>query len=144
MGTRRISREAALQFLYQEDFTIKPDEKPGYDLEERFELFCSLFQVNKKARSYARLLLRGVTSQLQTIDETIERAAANWRLSRIAATDRNLLRIAVFEIVYCDDVPPEVAINEAVEIAKRFAGEESPKFINGVLDAVKSQLSEKS
>lgn len=140
MGTRRISREAALQFLYQEDFTIKPDQQPGYDLDERFELFCSLFQVNKKARTYARVLLEGVTSDLQNIDLTIENAAKNWRLSRIAATDRNLLRIAVFEILKCEDVPAQVAINEAVEIAKRFAGEESPKFINGVLDAIKNQL----
>ncbi len=140
MGTRRISREAALQFLYQEDFTIKPDQQPGYDLEERFELFCSLFQVNKKARAYARVLLEGVTADLQAIDLTIGSAAKNWRLSRIAATDRNLLRIAVFEILRREDVPAEVAINEAVEIAKRFAGEESPKFINGVLDAIKNQL----
>lgn len=143
MGTRRISREAALQFLYQEDFTIKPDQKPGYDLAERFELFCSLFQVNKKARPYAMVLLEGVTSELEAIDLTIADAAKNWRLSRIAATDRNLLRIAVFEILKRQDVPAEVAINESVEIAKRFAGEESPKFINGVLDAIKSQISVK-
>lgn len=140
MGTRRISREAALQFLYQEDFTIKPDQQPGYDLAERFELFCSLFQVNKKARSYAIILLEGVTSDLEKIDLTISTAAKNWRLSRIAATDRNLMRIAVFEMLERAEVPPEVAINEAVEIAKRFAGEESPKFINGVLDAIKSEL----
>jgi N utilization substance protein B len=140
MGTRRISREAALQFLYQEDFTIKPDQQPGYDLDERFELFCSLFQVNRKARGYAKELLRGVTANLSRIDQVIVDAAANWRLSRIAATDRNLLRIAVYEMQQCHDVPPEVAINEAVEIAKRFAGDDSPKFINGVLDAIKNQL----
>jgi N utilization substance protein B len=140
MGTRRISREAALQFLYQEDFTIKPDQQPGYDLAERFELFCSLFQVNKKARSYAITLLEGVTSDLEKIDLKISTAAKNWRLSRIAATDRNLLRIAVYEMLERAEVPPEVAINEAVEIAKRFAGEDSPKFINGVLDAIMSEL----
>ena len=136
MGIRRISREATLQFLYQEDFTITAGQPFGYDLEERFDLFCTLFQVNKKARSYALTLLKGITSSLAEVDAEITKAASNWRLPRIAATDRNLLRIAVYEIIYCDNVPPQVAINEVVEIAKKFAGEESPKFINGVLDAV--------
>lgn len=137
---RRISREAALQFLYQEDFTIAPDQEFGYDLVERFDLFCTLFQVNKKARVYAVELLRGVAGNLARIDQLIAEAASNWRLTRIAATDRNLLRIAVFEMLEEGDVPPEVAINEAVEIAKRFSGEDSPKFINGVLDAIRTAL----
>lgn len=136
MGTRRISRETALQFLYQEDFTAGPGQGFGFDLEARFELFCSLFQVNKKARPYALDLLQGITSRLEEIDRVIEEAASNWRLERIAATDRNLLRIGVYELTHGQDLPPQVVINEAVEIAKKFAGEESPKFINGVLDAV--------
>jgi N utilization substance protein B len=140
MGSRRISRETALQFLYQEDFTLGPDQQHGYDLDERFSLFCSLYQVNKKARPYAASLLAGVAGKLEDIDARIVEAATNWRLSRIAATDRNLLRIAVYEMVYCDDVPGQVAINEALEIAKRFAGEESPKFVNGILDAVLQKL----
>ena len=112
------------------------DQEFGYDLEERFELFCTLFQVNKKARPYALTLLKGISSSLQDVDAEITKAASHWRLPRIAATDRNLLRIAVYEMIYCDSVPAQVAINEVVEIAKKFAGEESPKFINGVLDAV--------
>ncbi len=140
MGTRRNSREAALQFLYQEDFTINPDQQFGYDLAERFELFCALFQVNKKARPYALILLQGITVNLARIDQLITDAASNWRLARIAATDRNLLRIAIYEMLEIVDVPPQVAINEAVEIAKRFAGDDSPKFINGVLDAVRVNL----
>jgi N utilization substance protein B len=141
MGTRRISRETALQFLYQEDFTLGPGQQHGYDLEERFGFFCSLYQVNKKARPYAVELLGGVGQHLAEIDAVISEAAQNWRLTRLAATDRNLLRVAVYEIVYRQDVPGQVAINEAVEIAKRFAGEDSPKFINGVLDAVLSKIS---
>jgi transcription antitermination protein NusB len=140
MGTRRNSREIALQFLYQEDFTIGADQQFGYDLEERFELFCNLFQVNRKARAYAVELLQGVSSNLTRLDQLISEAATNWRMTRIAPTDRNLLRIAVFEILVRSDVPPQVAINEAVEIAKRFAGDDSPKFINGVLDAIRSKL----
>ncbi len=139
-GTRRIAREAAMQFLYQEDFTLGSGQRHGYDLEERFVLFCSLYQINKKARPYARELLAGVTENLESIDKTIAGAASNWRLSRIAATDRNLLRIAVYEIIYREDVPGQVAINEVIEIAKKFAGQDSPKFINGVLDAVLRQM----
>ena len=142
MGTRRNSREIALQFLYQEDFTIGSDQQFGYDLAERFELFCDLFQSNKKARTYALELLQGVSSNLARLDQLISEAATNWRLTRIAPTDRNLLRIAVYEMLEKEDIPPQVAINEAVEIAKRFAGDDSPKFINGVLDAIRSKLVE--
>lgn len=140
MGTRRNSREVALQFLYQEDFTLGPDQQYGYDLAERFEHFCSLFQVNKKARSYAFELLQGVSTEILQLDRLISEAATNWRLERIAPTERNLLRIAVYEMLERQDVPSQVAINEAVEIAKRFAGEDSPKFINGILDSVKGKL----
>lgn len=140
MGTRRASREIALQFLYQEDFTIGPDQRHGYDLDDRFELFCNLFQANKKARDYALLLLRGICNDIDRLDRLIGETAINWRMSRIAATERNLLRIAVYEMLEMADVPPQVAINEAVEIAKRFAGEDSPKFINGILDSIKSKV----
>lgn len=137
MGTRRKSREAALQFLYQNDFVKITEVDDSLELSEAFNLFCSLYQVNKKARPYAFDLVKGILSKIEKIDEIISGAATNWRLVRIAPTDRNLLRIATFEIVERDDVPPQVAINEAVEIAKRFGGDESPRFINGVLDAVK-------
>lgn len=140
MGTRRNSREIALQFLYQEDFTIGADQQFGYDLPERFEQFCDIFQVSKKARAYAIELLQGVSSDLAQLDQLISDAATHWRLTRIAPTDRNLLRIAVYEMSKRADVPPQVAINEAVEIAKRFGGDDSPKFINGVLDAIRCKL----
>ncbi len=142
MGTRRKSREAALQFLYQNDFVKVTDSGDDLELTEAFHLFCSLYQVNKKARPYALELIQGVLAGIEKIDELISSAGSQWRLSRIAPTDRNLLRIAVFEMSLMEDVPPQVAINEAVEIAKRFAGDESPRFINGVLDAVKSNFSQ--
>jgi len=129
-----------LQFLYQEDFSGGPGEFYGTDLSERFSFFCTLYQVNKKARPYALELLRGVIADIERIDNAIGNAAMRWRLSRIAATDRNLLRIAVYEMMDVGGVPPQVAINEAVEIAKRFGGDDSPKFINGVLDAVWNTL----
>jgi N utilization substance protein B len=142
MGTRRKSREAALQFLYQNDFVKVADISDDLGLAESFHLFCSLYQVNKKARPYALGLIQGVLAEIEKIDELISSAGSHWRLSRIAPTDRNLLRIAVFEMTLMEDVPPQVAINEAVEIAKRFAGDDSPGFINGVLDAVRSNISQ--
>lgn len=135
MGTRRKSREGALQFLFQEDFALE-DVKKAEDFESRFEQFCVLYQVNRKARSYMQRLLMGIIDKQEQVDNLIRESATNWRLERIAATDRSLLRIGVYEMAFCDDVPAQVAINEAVEIAKRFASDESPAFINGILDAV--------
>ncbi len=136
MGTRRKAREAALQFLFQDDFPPH-NELTLTDIEERFEKFCQLFQVNKKARSYTFGLLLQTVTHRQHIDDLIRKCAKNWRLERIAVTDRNLLRIGVSEMLYSDDVPHQVAINEAVEIAKRFGSNESPSFVNGILDAAK-------
>lgn len=140
MGVRRTARETALQFLYQEDFTLVQGQEFGYDLEDRFHLFCTLFQVNRKARDYAFDILNGIKDSLPRVDQLISGNATNWRLNRIAVTDRNLLRVAVWEMAFREDVPVQVAINEAVEIAKRYAGEDSPKFINGVLDAVRLSM----
>ncbi|HID70901.1 MAG TPA: transcription antitermination factor NusB [Desulfobacterales bacterium] len=138
MGIRRKSREAVLQFLFQDDFK-------GFEvgsetqLEQRFADFCSLYDVQRKARPYAVELLEGVYRERSEIDAAISSHASNWRLERIDVTDRNILRIAVYEMFHKSDVPPEVAINEAVEIAKRFCGDDSPSFVNGILDAIKVQ-----
>ena len=139
MGVRRKSREAALQFLFQEDFKLE-DGHLEDNLIERFEAFCTLYQVNRKARPYAQDLLQGIVKIRSEIDALIGQAASNWRLSRLASTDRNILRLAVYEMIAENEIPDQVAINEAVEIAKRFAGDDSPAFINGVLDAVKTVL----
>ncbi len=136
MGTRRKAREGALQFLFQEDFSTEKILAPT-GLEERFELFCRLYQVNKKARPYTFQLLLQTAENRTRIDDLIRECATNWRIERIAVTDRNLLRIGVGEMLYSNDVPPQVAINEAVEIAKRYGSDESPSFINGIMDAAK-------
>ncbi len=139
MSLRRKSREAVLQFLFQDDF--KGFEAGSeQNLEQRFADFCVLYEVQKKARPYAAILLQGVYEKRQEVDAIISRHASNWRLERIDVTDRNILRIAVYEIMQQNDVPPEVAINEAVEIAKRFCVEDSPAFVNGILDAVKNSV----
>lgn len=129
MGTRRISRELALQALYQGELA---GESGLLDFEE----FCAHFQVNKKAMPYASNLLQGVQEKREEINQRISRYAENWRLERMSVIDRNILRIAVFEMHYQDDVPTSVAINEAVEIAKRYSTDDSGSFINGVLDAM--------
>ncbi len=128
-----------MQFLFQDDFVL--DNEPDLvDIEGRFEQFCQLFQVNKKARPYTFELLRTVVEHRQRIDDLIGQCAKNWRLERISVADRNLLRIGVGEMLYSEDVPHQVAINEAVEIAKRYGSDESPSFVNGILDAAKSLI----
>lgn len=139
MGTRRKAREAALQFLFQDDFP-RENELTLVNIDERFEQFCQLFQVNKKARTYTMALLQCTVKNRHHIDDLISQCAKNWRLERIAVADRNLLRIGVSEMLYSEDVPHQVAINEAVEIAKRYGSDESPSFVNGILDAVKNLI----
>jgi len=129
MGTRRKSRELALQVLYQEELA-------GLAVLLDFEEFCIHFQVNKKAIPYARKLLHGVQAKKEEINQLISRYAENWRLERMSVIDRNILRLAAFEMYYQDDVPVSVAINEAVEIAKRFSTDDSGPFINGILDGM--------
>jgi len=125
-----------MQFLFQEEF-FPEGVRLHDDLEDRFERFCLLYPIQKLARPYALELLRGTMHHLERIDTLIKESASNWRIERIALTDRNLLRVAVYEMLFSEDAPDQVVINEAVEIAKRYGTEESPPFINGVLDAVR-------
>ncbi len=130
-----------MQFLFQDDFQRIPPEETE-NLEERFMVFCELYQVNSKAKEYTLQIIRQTVAHTERIDELIRLCAKNWRLERIAYTDRNLLRIAVCEMLYSEDVPHQVAINEAVEIAKRYGTIESPSFVNGILDAVQKHIHE--
>jgi transcription antitermination protein NusB len=136
MGIRRKSREAAMQFLFQEDF-LPGGLQLQDDLDMRFARFCALYPVQKLAIPYALELSLGTMRNIDRIDTLIRESASNWRIERIASTDRNLLRIAVCEMLFSEDAPDQVVINEAVEIAKRYGTEDSPSFVNGVLDAVR-------
>ena len=129
MGTRRKSRELALQALYQ-------GEQAGQNGLLVFEEFCAHFQVKKKSIPYAKKLLDGVQEKADAINQLISKYAENWRLERMSVIDRNILRLAVYEVHYQDDVPISVAINEAVEIAKRYSTDDSGPFINGILDSM--------
>ena len=130
MGQRRQGRIVALQILYELDVQDGFGELE-LTLERHFE------HVDRSAscevRQHAEALCRGVVGQLNELDRSIERAAKNWRMARMSRVDRNVLRLASYELIHCPDVPASVAINEAVEIGRQFGAEESAGFINGVL-----------
>lgn len=158
MGMRREARERAVQFLFQHDLN-RPE-----NLEEALGQFwdsqraAALAEEKGKAhwgekvelppptteeaamRLFAEPLIRGTVEHLSEIDGKIAQYARNWDLRRMAAVDRNVLRLAIYEMLYRDDIPPVVSINEAVDIAKRFSTDESGKFVNGILDRVKGDL----
>ena len=137
-GKRRIARELAVQFLYQFDLS-------GGALEEALTLFWQAQpELNESGRQFAEQLIHGVVERRALIDEKIGKYTENWDLPRIAAVDRNILRLAIYEMLYRDDIPPVVSINEAVDIAKKFSTRESGAFVNGILDRLKADLTRPS
>lgn len=135
MGRRRKSRELALQLLYQLDVHGEPDPAPA--LGE----FWSRHPVSGEVRGFAEALVRGAKLHQGKIDALIAEYAENWELERMAVVDRNILRAAIFELLWAGDVPPKVAINEALEVAKKFSTQESSRFINGILDRIHKEQS---
>lgn len=97
---------------------------------------------DSELKVFTRNLVDGTCDHIDEIDERIRAAAENWEMTRMAALDRNILRMAVYELAYCDDIPPKVAINEAIDLAKQFGAEESGQFVNGILDKIKRTLDE--
>jgi transcription antitermination protein NusB len=135
MGKRREGREVALQLLFHWDLNVQ--QLLGG---EELDLFWEFRPSIQGVRTFAANLLNGVIAHQATIDEKITKYTANYELRRISAVDRNILRMAIYEMLYAEDVPPIVAINEAIDIAKKYGTEESGKFVNGVLDRVKLDL----
>ena len=137
MGSRRESRELALQFLYQQDSASKyPQPIP-----QALNAFWNVQESPPQAKPFAEELIKGVLEHLDALDTKIKAYAQNWELHRIAVVDRNILRLAIYELLFRDDIPPVVSINEAIELAKKFSTEDSGRFVNGVLDRVKKDLS---
>jgi N utilization substance protein B len=158
MGKRREARERAVQFLFQHDLN------PPEDIESALEQFWDSQRAAAIARDqgaatwgqalelppptadeaavrlFADPLIRGALEHRAEADTLIKKHAKNWDLHRIAAVDRNILRLAIFEMLHRDDIPPVVSINEAVDIAKKFSTQDSGKFVNGILDQVKGEL----
>jgi N utilization substance protein B len=133
MGTRRKARELAMQALFYMD--IRNDVSA-----EMLARFCENFSPSPKAQPFFLKLVNGVLETQAELDALIERFSKNWDISRMSCVDRNVMRIAVFELVHCDDIPPKVSINEAIDIGKKFGTEESGAFINGIMDSIRSEL----
>jgi N utilization substance protein B len=158
MGKRREARERAVQFLFQHD--LNPPENLGEALEHFWSSQRAASIAEEKGaatwgqptelppptaeeaevRLFADPLIRGTIEHRDEADAHIKKYAKNWDLHRIAAVDRNILRLAIYEMLHRDDIPPVVSINEAVDIAKKFSTQDSGKFVNGILDKVKGDL----
>ncbi len=130
---RTKARERALQALYQIDVAAE-------GIDDALSRFWKSFEpVEREVVALAEALVRGVAAHRRTIDETIERVSTNWRLDRMAKVDRNVLRLAVYELLETD-VPMKVVINEAIELGKKYGSESTGAFVNGVLDKVAAEL----
>ena len=159
MGKRREARERAVQFLFQHDLN------PLTDLAAELEVFWNSQRADAiedeksgmakwgektelppptvaeaETRLFADPLIKGVIEHRDAIDEKIKSHARNWDFHRIAAVDRNIMRLAIYEMLHRQDIPPVVSINEAVDIAKKFSTEDSGKFVNGILDKVRGEI----
>jgi len=129
MRKRSKSRELALQVLYTIDITRQSPQ-------EIFGTFWQEHEEEDSIREFAEELVNGVASNIEKIDGFISKYASNWGIKRMATIDRNIMRMGSFELLYKDDIPPKVTINEAVELAKRYGDVDSGKFVNGILDKI--------
>jgi N utilization substance protein B len=134
MGVRRDAREAAVQYLYQR-------EMQGDQSDQALEEFYEMRGLSPSGKRFCNELLEGWMQHRDEIDEVIAKNARNFEFNRLSAVDRNVLRIACHEILFRSDIPAPVAINEAIEIAKKYSTEDSGKFVNGVLDNIRKQKS---
>ncbi len=129
MRKRTQARECALKILYQMDMGGQP-------LDEILPSFWEFNPVPDDVREFAEKLVLGTFEHIRDIDPKIAQYTENWQLSRMAVVDRNILRFAVFELIYLNEIPPKVTINEAVNIAKKYSQDEAGKFVNGILDKI--------
>jgi len=130
MRRRTLAREHALKILYQFDITKRPIEAAVASYWEAEET------KDPEIIAYANLLAQGVSGHIKDIDQKISDYATNWQIKRMAIIDRNVMRIGLYELQHTTDIPPKVAINEAVELAKKYGDLESSKFVNGILDKI--------
>lgn len=137
MGKRRQAREFAVQFLFQGDFN--PDCHKS-DMDDALRLFWEDKETTDDVKHFATELIQGTIAHQTHVDELIRKYTENWELNRVAAVDRNVLRLAIYEMLHRPDVPPVVSINEAVDIAKKFSTAESGKFVNGILDRARKDI----
>jgi N utilization substance protein B len=129
MGTRRKGRETALQILYQMDLSDTPAD-------QAIQLFWANLGATREGEEFANLLVSGYGADHEAVDEKIRSVSQHWRLERMSRVDRNILRLATYELMRLPDVPARVTLNEAIELAKRYGNEGSASFVNGVLDRI--------
>lgn len=129
MGTRRTARELALKFLYQTEYN---SESPDSEL----VAFCERANVSQGVQSFTQALIKKFLLHEKEVDELLKKISAHWAPDRMAVIDKNIIRLGICELLFDSTTPPKVVINEAVEIAKKFGTEESPDFINGILDKI--------
>lgn len=133
MGTRRNSREWAVQILFRLDMN------PG-ELEPALKAFWADTEADDVSRRFTEEVVRGVRAEVAELDATIQKYAEHWDIHRMAVVDRNVLRMALYEMTHRADIPPVVSINEAVDIAKYFSSSEAGRFVNGILDRIRKDL----
>jgi transcription antitermination protein NusB len=133
MGNRRKTREMAMQALFFMD--ISKDVSAS-----QLDLFCRCYKPSKNIEVFFQKLTRGILKHWLYINDVIEKYSSNWKLNRMACVDRNIIRIAVYEILFCEEIPPRVAINEAIDIGKKYGTDGSGAFINGILDSIHTAM----
>jgi N utilization substance protein B len=136
MHQRRKAREVALQVLYELDVQMI-----GFG--EAIELFWANFEASEEARKFSSLLIEGVWNNREQIDSLISDSSENWTIARMSRVDKSILRMAVYELLFCQNIPPKVTLNEAIDLGKVYGSENSGAFINGILDALYGKLRNK-
>ena len=136
MGKRRSSRELALKFLYQSELNAG-------NIDEQMKLFLERNSLQDEVEVFMKELVKSILKQIKEIDEVIQKFSDNWVLDRMTVIDRNILRMGTCELLLNFSTPPKVVINEAVDIAKKYGNEDSPEFINGILDKVYKEIGKK-
>jgi N utilization substance protein B len=137
LGKRRKSRELVLKVLYQLAITNQDPQQAIARLQKHFS-------ENEEKDDFSERIVLGVLEHCGEIDRLIEQCSENWRLDRMTIIDRAILRMATFELLYCEEIPPKVALNEAIDLGKRFGSEDSGSFINGILDQILKEASRKA
>ena len=133
MGIRRKARENALKILY----ALEVGDHP---VEEAIRQFWEDFEPEDEGREFTEMIVRGTLTHLNELDKVIQKVSIHWKIRRMACIDRNILRMAAYEIFYVEEIPKRVTLNEAIEIAKRYGTEDSWAFINGILDKLASEM----
>jgi N utilization substance protein B len=140
MSSRRKARELALKVLYQNDSTPSDGTKSKPVWKDTFKYLTDLMDIDKEEKGFAKELIEGTLKNIELIDSKISEFSKHWKISRISVVDRNILRIACYEVLFLEKIPHAVSIDEAIELSKKYSATESRSFINGVLDGICKDL----